>query len=131
LAKHNNTGRSKNDAKHARLYQNIEQTEAWNALSGIAAKAWLSIGLMHNGSNNGQIAVSSRELGSRIGVHFSTAAKAIKELESKGFLRCTKASDFGRKRLAAEYRLTHIRDDVTGEPASREFSRYRKLPEAG
>ncbi|AZG76324.1 hypothetical protein [Methylocystis rosea] len=99
----------------------MEQTPAWRDLSGIAAKAWITIGLMHNGTNNGKIAVSSRELGKRIGVHHSVAARAILELINAGFLRQTKASSFSQKKLAAEYRLTHLRNDITGEPPSREF----------
>lgn len=126
MARHNKTGRSKGDPRHVRLYEYIERTEAWRGLSGTAAKAWLTIGLMHNGSNNGKIAVSSRELGERIGVHYTTAAKAIEELVNAGFLRRARASSFGLKRLAAEYRLTHLRDDVTGDPPSREFTRHQR-----
>lgn len=122
---HNNTGRSKKDAKHVRLYEHIEKTAAWRDLSGTAAKAWMTIGLMHNGSNNGAIGVSSRELGKRIGVHFTAAARALRELENAGFLRCEKASSFSRKQLAAEYRLTHLRNDVTGETPTREFARQK------
>jgi hypothetical protein len=123
MAKHNQTGRSKSDPKHVRLYEHIERSEAWRNLSGTAVKAWLAIGLMHNGSNNGKIGVSSRELGDRIGASHVTAAKAILELVNAGFLRRTKSSSFGLKRLAAEYRLTHLRDDITGAPASKEFAR--------
>ncbi len=119
----NKTGRSKGDARHVRLYEHMEKTAAWRGLSGVAAKAWITIGLMHNGSNNGKIGVSSRELGKRIGVSYSTAARAILELENAGFLRCVKASDFSGKRLAAQYRLTHLRCDVTGQPPSKEYCR--------
>ena len=122
MAKHDRTGRSKGDARHVRLYEHIEKTPAWRDLSGLAAKAWVSIGLMHNGSNNGSIAVSARELGSRIGVHHSSAARAILELERAGFLRCTKAEAF-RSKTASRYRLTHLRDDMTGEPPSKEYNR--------
>jgi DNA-binding transcriptional regulator YhcF (GntR family) len=88
----------------------------------------MSIGLMHNGANNGSIAVSSRELGMRIGVHYTTAASAIQELINAGFLRRTKSSDFGRKRRAAEYVLTHLRNVITDEPATRDYVRSRAAP---
>jgi DNA-binding transcriptional regulator YhcF (GntR family) len=126
MGKLDRKGRRKGDSRHARLYEYIETTDAWRNLSGIAAKAWMTIGLMHNGSNNGAIGVSSRELGKRIGVHHSVAARAIIELENAGFLRCTKASSFSLKRLAAQYRLTHLRNDVTGETPTREFARAKK-----
>jgi DNA-binding transcriptional regulator YhcF (GntR family) len=107
----------------------MERTEAWRQLSGIAAKAWFTINLMYNGFNNGAIGVSSRELGKRIGVHHSAAARAIRELENAGFLRCAKASSFSQKRQAAEYRLTHIADSVTGVAATKEY--LRSQHEAG
>jgi hypothetical protein len=129
MPKHNNTGRSKGDARHVRLYEHMEKTAAWRGLSGVATKAWLTIGLMHNGSNNGKIGVSSRELGRRIGVHHSAAARAILELENAGFLRCVKASSFSQKRLCAEYRLTHLRCDVTGQAATKEYCRSRDATE--
>lgn len=129
MARLDRKGRSKGDARHARLYEYIERTDAWRDLSGIAAKAWMTIGLMHNGSNNGKIGVSSRELGKRLGVHHSVAARTIVELENAGFLRCTKASSFSQKRRAAEYRLTHLRDDVTGDPPTREFSKPKVVAE--
>ena len=130
MARHNKTGRSKGDAKHVRLYEFMERTDAWKNLSGNAAKAWLTIGLMHTGFNNGKIAISCRELGRRIGVHHTTAASAIRELVNAGFLRKTKSSDFGKKRLAAEYRLTHILNDITGERATRDFMRGLPANEA-
>jgi hypothetical protein len=116
--------RKKGDARHVRLYEHMEKTKAWWELAPLAAKAWLTIGLMHNGSNNGKIGVSSRELGRRIGAHHSAAARAINELEEKGFVRCTKASSFSQKRRAAEYWLTHLRNDVTGETATHDYRRW-------
>jgi hypothetical protein len=123
MAKINKTGRSKSEPRHVRLYEHIERTPAWRDLSGIAAKAWLTIGLMHNGSNNGGIAVSSRELGRRIGVHYVSAARAIRELENAGFLICVKDSSFSQTKRAAEYRLTHIPDNIKGTPATRDYTR--------
>jgi DNA-binding transcriptional ArsR family regulator len=130
MAKHDKTGRSKGDAKHVRLYEHMEKTDAWRGLSGIAAKAWFTVGLMHNGLNNGRIGVSTRELGERIGVTHSTAARALRELENAGFLRCVRASSFSRKRLAAEYELTHIGNAVTGASATKDYLRRNRPPMA-
>lgn len=133
MGKHDRTGRSKgkSDARHARLYEYMAQTPAWRGLSGNAVKAWLDINLhVYNGLNNGTLAVSSRALGERIGVHFTAAARAIRELENAGFLICVKASSFSQKKLAAEYRLTHLRCDVTGDVATKEFMRHRARGDA-
>jgi hypothetical protein len=124
MPKHDKTGRSKNEGRYVRLFDFMARTPAWRGLSGIAVKAWLDINLSaYNGSNNGKLAVPSRALGERIGVHHSAAARAIRELENAGFLRCIKASSFSKKRLAAEYRLTHLKCDITGDLPSKEFMR--------
>lgn len=101
----------------------IMETTAWRDLSGTAGKAWLAVCALYDGRNNGRLGVSSRALGERIGVHYTTAAAAILELENAGFLRRTKASSFSQRRLAAEFRLTHRRDDRTGDPPSQEYKR--------
>ncbi|MBG0802117.1 hypothetical protein IYW40_11595 [Methylocystis sp. H4A] len=120
--------------KHERRRRNYEgrfvavplaliETDAWRGLSGTAAKAWVSVCALYAGSNNGFIAVSSRALGERIGCHYTTAAAALLELENAGFLRRVKASSFSQRRLAAEYRLTHRPNDVTGEGPTHEYKR--------
>ncbi len=124
--KHNRTGRSKGDAKHVRLHEYMARTPAWRELSGNAVKAWLEINLVFNGANNGMLAVSARLLGERIGLSHTAAARAIRELENVGFLRCVKASSFSQKRLAAEYRLTHLPCNVTGASATKEYLRWGK-----
>jgi hypothetical protein len=129
MRKHDRTGRSKGDARHVRLYEHMEKTAAWRGLSGNAAKAWLVIGFKFNGSNNGCIALSSRELGERMGVSKDTASRAILELINAGFLRQTKASSFSMKRKAPEYRLTHLRCDLTGSASSNEYSRREVEPQ--
>lgn len=115
--------RSKSEPRHVRLYEYIEKTEAWRRLSGTAVKAWLAIGLIYNGSNNGKIAVSCRGLGQRIGVGKNAAAHALLELENAGFLKCMKASSFSQKKLAAEYRLTHQRCDISGDLPTHDYRR--------
>ncbi|PWB81852.1 MAG: hypothetical protein C3F11_13985 [Methylocystaceae bacterium] len=125
MPRHNKTGRSKTEGHFVIVPESMTQTAAWRGLSGTAVKAWVDINLVYNGSNNGALGISSRALGERIGVHFTTAAAALLELENAGFLRRTKASSYSQKRLAAEYRLTHKRDDRTGDPPSNEFKRPR------
>ena len=117
------SGRSPKDPRHVRLYEYIARSEAWRGLSGNARSAWLEIGLIHNGANNGKLAVSCRVLAERMGVGKSAAARAILELENAGFLKCAKASSFSQKKHAAEYRLTHLRCDVTGQPPTHDYRR--------
>src|ERR1700720_2997468 len=75
--------------------------------------------------------MSSRTLGERLGVSKTTAEGAIKELLTFGFIEIAKASTFNIKRRAAEYRLTHIKDDITGELPSRAFQNIGKAVPSG
>jgi hypothetical protein len=81
----------------------IPQTYAWGRLSPIARAAWLEIGILFDGSNNGRIAVPVRWLAERLNVSRNTASKSISELLTLGFLEITQASSFSQKRLATEY----------------------------
>jgi hypothetical protein len=121
--KHNRTGRSKGCGKYVQLYEYIARSYGWSRLSPLAKVAWLEINFIYNGSNNGRLGVSSRALGDRLGVGKSSAARALDELLRWGFLDCMTSSDFGKKKLAAEYRLTHLPCHVTGDPPSRRFMR--------
>jgi hypothetical protein len=51
-------------------------TFAWRRLSVTERAAWLEFARLHNGANNGRIAMSSRTLGERLGVSRDTAARA-------------------------------------------------------
>lgn len=125
MAKHDRTGRSKGEGRFAALPLSIAETPAWRDLSGVAAKAFIDIVLRYDGCNNGKIVVPTRDLAKRIGISHATAARAILELENAGFVRLMKASSYSMKRTAAEYRLTHRRNDVTGEAPTNEFKRPR------
>jgi hypothetical protein len=126
--KHNNTGRSKNYGRYVALPEYIARSEAWCRLSPTAKVAWLEIGFIFYGANNGCIAVSSRLLAERMDVGPSTAARSIRELVKWGFLDLMKRSSFSQKKRAAEYRLTHLNCNVTGELASKRFLRTTTVP---
>ncbi len=125
--KHNNTGRSKGDGRFVQLHEYIVRSYAWKRLSPLARCAWLEIGFIYNGSNNGRLGVSARFLADRLGTCPTSAAKAIRELMNWGFLDRVKASDFTRKKAAAEYRLTHLPCDVTGNLPSKRFMRISQM----
>ncbi|MFO1103041.1 MAG: hypothetical protein U1E20_09075 [Methylocystis sp.] len=121
MPRHNQTGRSKGNGRFVQLHEYITRSYAWRRLSPLAKVAWLEIGFIYNGSNNGRIAVSARKLAERLDVGPSAAARALRELITWGFLDCMKASSFSQKKRAAEYRLTHFACDVTGQQASKRF----------
>ncbi len=123
MPKHNKTGRSKACGRFVQLHEYIARSYAWKRLSPVARCAWLEINFVYNGSNNGKLAISARLLADRLDICPTSAAKAIRDLINWGFLDCMKPSDFGRKKLAAEYRLTHLPCHVTGDPPSKRFMR--------
>jgi hypothetical protein len=123
----NKTGRGNKKERFVALPHYIMDTAAWRRLSVTARAAWLEFVRVHNGSNNGRLAMSSRILGKKLGLCKSAAAKAINELITYGFLEITRASSFSGKRRATEYQLTHLKDDITGELPSRAFQNIGKI----
>jgi DNA-binding transcriptional MocR family regulator len=67
--------------------------------------------------------MSARTLGDLLHISRDSAARALKELATHGFLDITQASSFSQKRMAATYRMTHLKCDRTGAPASNSFMR--------
>jgi len=99
---------------------------AWLASSLAARCALVELTRLYNGRNNGQLALSARGLAERLGTSKDTAARALNELESRGFIETVKAGSFRpRLRRATEYRLTTHRCDVTLQPPSRAFMKWR------
>jgi hypothetical protein len=128
VAKTANNSRSNKKDRYIALPHYIIDTFAWHRLSVTARAAWLEFVRVHNGANNGRIAMSERRLGERLGVSHDTARRAINELLTFGFIVMTKTSSFISKRCAAEYLLTHIPDDRTDPkgPPSRTFQNIGK-----
>jgi hypothetical protein len=113
MGKTSQTGRSNKKPRYVALPHYVMDTFAWRRLSVTARAAWLEFVRVHNGCNNGKIAMSERVLGERLRVSHDTARRAINELLTFGFIVMTKASTFVSKRRAAEYLLTHVPDDRT------------------
>jgi hypothetical protein len=124
---HLNNGRSKGGERYVKVPVSIQRSLAWKRLTCNARAAWVEIGFFYNGYNNGSIGISVRRLGDEMGISKNTAANAILELIKWGFLDQVKASSFSQKRLCAEYRLTHLHCNKTGQPASHRYKRIEAL----
>jgi hypothetical protein len=125
MAKTGKNGRSKE--RYFAIPHYIMNTVAWKQLSVTARAAWLEISRIHNGANNGKLAMSTRILGERLGLSKSAAARSIQDLITYGFIEIARSSSFSGKRRATEYRLTHLKDDITGELPSRAFQNIGKI----
>src|SRR5215469_7150835 len=97
---HNRTGRSrsKGNGRYFAAPFFVSECRAYKDLSVTAKAAWLQFGWLFNGSNNGDLCMPARQLGDALGVSHVTAARAIQELMTRGFLEKTKSSSFSQKR---------------------------------
>lgn len=124
---HNRTGRSRQKGQFVMLPHYLIDCAAWRSLSFPAISAFIQLARLYNGSNNGRLALAASTLAERLGCSKSTAARALNELEEKGFIGVQRMGTFRRRdRLATEYYLTHFRNDVNFEPPSRAFSHWTR-----
>src|SRR4051794_13945512 len=120
--------RSKKGERFLKIPSWIMECKAWTRLTPVQRNVWVEALRLYDGTNNGFLALASRRLGERVGVEHVTIARALRNLQTFGFLEITSASSFSRKRLAAEYRLTHLKCDRTQKPPSNQFMHLGKQP---
>ena len=123
--------KSRHGPPFIQLFHWMVDLPAWHSLSPRAVVAYLELARRYNGSNNGWLHLSVRELAHAWNWSSASAGRAIEELVNKGFVEITCASGFNlknRKRQAAEYRLTVLFCDRTRQPASKDFTKWK--PEA-
>jgi hypothetical protein len=125
------------DAPHVRLYRWIMDSPAYLSLSCQARAVLLEIARGHDGTNNGRLGLSIRRASERCNIARGTAARALVELQERGFIECMTKGAFSRKAPhASEWRLTWWGCDVTGELPSKKFmswaaknkTRYQNIP---
>ena len=120
--KTNATGRNEKDGQFLPIPYVMARSPAFRSLNGTSLKVWVELRTRFNGQNNGMVSLSLREAADLLGMSQSTAQRAFRELEEKGFVvRRLSGSWYGRK--AAEFILTDCRYD--GLPASRDWQRWR------
>jgi DNA-binding transcriptional regulator YhcF (GntR family) len=105
------------------------QREAWRDLDCGARCAYVELASRYAGreSNNGRIPYSVREMAEALGTSKATALRALNRLQDHGFIVLMKKGAFSRKvRHASEWRLTEFPCNVTNEPATKDFVRWKK-----
>ena len=113
------------DRAHARIYSHWRTFPAWTSLS-LAARALLTeILLEYRPGQNGALAWSCRKAARAIRVSKDTGARALTELELKGWLTVERCANFGRRNAPACYALAMYVNDATGDPASFAFEIWR------
>ena len=125
MAKHDAKGRSKHSGRFIMVTHHMLDTPAGKSLTPHEIAALLRIMQIHNSQNNGRIAMSSRRMGKLAHMNKDTAARALKTLTAKGFLRICKPSGFGTNgRRAVEYEITCFAP-TKGRPAKNTFQAWR------
>lgn len=101
-------GRGKKGHKHVQLWRSMQDSQAWQALSLPARCTWLEIMRRFNGYNNGEIALSCREVSELCHVSKSTASNAFTELIENGFIKVGQYSSFTCKyKKSRRWIITH------------------------
>jgi hypothetical protein len=89
-------------------------SDAWLSLTPAARTVYIELHASYNGTNNGRLGLSVRRAAKRGRIAKDTAAHAFEELAERGFIECMKKGAFSLKlRHATEWRLTHLKCDVT------------------
>lgn len=126
------TGRTKTiDDHHVRLYGWFMKTPAWRSLTCAQRCVYIEIEARFFGANNGQIGFSTRSAATACAISKTTACKAFAVLVERGFIDCLTPGGFAKNSCKApEWRLTRAPCNVTKEPASKRFMKWREaVPE--
>jgi len=113
------------DRPHARIYAHWKRLPAWSSLSLAARCVLLEILMDYRPGNNGRLAWACRKAGRAVGISKDRAARALSELEMRGWITCERVAGFGRRNVPAEYALAMFPNDVTGDPASFAFEIWK------
>ncbi|SFK99290.1 hypothetical protein [Celeribacter marinus] len=114
MAKRDKKGSPQNGGDHfTKMIRATMETPAWRALSFTAQAAYPWLKLEWRGpraNNNGKISLSVRQLADRMGANPNTAAKALHDLQAKGFIVVTRHAVLGSSGHArsAEFELTEL-----------------------
>jgi DNA-binding transcriptional MocR family regulator len=112
------------------LFRYLLDSPAYASLSVWARAALIEVNRAFNGSNNGRIVLSVREVATRLNCHRDTAARALQELVDRGFIEPRTKGAFSVKfRRATEWRLNDRRCNATGKPQSQAFLKWTSTSE--
>jgi DNA-binding Lrp family transcriptional regulator len=118
--------RRNKEPRHLRLYFSVMESEAYRHLSGNALKVLLALVRLDNGTRNGNIAFSARRAADDTGLSARTCWAALKELQDKGFIRCTQKGSFSRKvQHASLWRYTWVAWPEGKIGPTRDFEKWR------
>lgn len=111
------------------LHEFMQATAAWASLSPAERAVYVELVRRYRGDNNGELVLGVREAAAACNISKNTAARAFAVLGKRGFVEVVVPAGFSRKdRVATVWRLTVHRCDVSHQPPSRAFMRWRPAP---
>lgn len=128
MAKQNNKGRSKSGPPFIMLRYDIVDSSAWLNLTPAERSVLIQIARRYNGSNNGFLGASVRELALECKIAKGTVTSAVNKLTEIGFIDIVVKGAFSWKiGKASEYRLTWLKCDRTGHLPTNDFKKYTPI----
>lgn len=119
----NRKGRSKRE-RYVRLDYPLLNSAAWNALPHPGRSLFIELSKRFNGSNNGEISFSWREVQTTLNVGQNTPGKLFQQLQDKGFIRINQRGAFTTKnRMATTWILTT--QPYGTHPPTRDFMHWK------
>lgn len=117
--------RRKGKGHFVQLHEWMMKSQAWAELDVTARAIYVELKRRYDGFNNGRIGLGCREAAEATNVSKSSANRAFDTLLKLGFIRVSKLSGFNVKnRVATQYALTELVDNVTGELPTKDFMRW-------
>ncbi len=115
------TGRSTGKAKYVGLGHGMVTSAAWRSLGGPTVKWYIELRDRYSGGNNGGLHLSCGEAAKLLHMSKTTAMRAQRELERKGFIVKTKEGNWYLKE-ATTWALTDL--VWSGQLATHAFKRW-------
>jgi hypothetical protein len=113
------------DLAHARIYSTWTNLPAWLECSLAARMLLVEMLARFRPGGNGKLEWSVRRAAGVLRVSKSTAATALIELETTGWIEVMRAGRFSKKSAASHYALAMFVNDVTNAPATKAFEYWR------
>ena len=108
--------------RFVKLTYPLIESQAWRWLRPISQSVYIELRRRYNGFNNGRISLSLSEAAHILKASKSSISKALKQLETHGFIKLIKKGYF-TGRMASEYALTD--EQLDGCPPTREWRRWQ------
>lgn len=124
----NKTGRDAKPEKFVMHRHYVLRCEAYRSMKALPRAVYMELRRRFNGSNNGKIVCSIREIVRECNCSKDAASAALKELQEKGFIKCTQKGSFHFKvPHAAMWALTE--EELDGALPTKEFMRWKQPAE--